>query len=60
MKGGMSHKHVVPLTISTAMIAYGALQQFYPLWGSWNWVIAGVVTFLVAGLWHDSMCKMGK
>ena len=56
---GMNHKHVFPLTIGVAMVVYGLLQQFYAAGGAWNWVITGVVTYLVAGLWHDKMCKMG-
>lgn len=56
---GMHHKHVVPLTVATAMVVYGLLQQFYAGGGAWNWVITGVATFLIAGIWHDKMCKMG-
>ncbi|MBI2542701.1 MAG: hypothetical protein HYW24_00740 [Candidatus Aenigmarchaeota archaeon] len=56
---GMHHKHVVPLTVATAMVVYGLLQQFYPAGGPWNWVITGVLVFLIAGMWHDKMCKMG-
>ena len=58
-KGVMYHKHVFPLTVGVALVTLGLLGQFYPAGGNWNWVITGVVTFLVAGLWHDKMCKMG-
>ncbi|MBI2545006.1 MAG: hypothetical protein HYW22_00185 [Candidatus Aenigmarchaeota archaeon] len=53
------HKHVAPLAIGTALVAYGLLQQFYQSWGPLNLVATGVLTFLIAGLWHDNMCKMG-
>ncbi len=56
---GMGHKHVFPLTVGVALATLGLLQQFSPTGGNWNLVITGVVTFLVAGLWHDKMCKMG-
>ncbi|MBI1979053.1 MAG: hypothetical protein HYS62_03275 [Candidatus Aenigmarchaeota archaeon] len=56
---GMNHKHVFPLTVGVALVTLGLLQQFYAAGGNWNWVITGVVTYLVAGLWHDKMCKMG-
>ena len=55
---GMHHKHVFPLTVAVAMIVYGLLG-YANLGASLNWIITGVVTFLVAGLWHDKFCKMG-
>jgi hypothetical protein len=55
---GMGHKHVVPLTVGVAMVVYGLLQ-YASLGGPLNWIITGVATFLIAGLWHDKMCKMG-
>lgn len=54
----MGHKHVVPLTVGTAMVVYGLLG-YASLGASLNWIITGVVTYPVAGLWHDKMCKMG-
>ena len=36
------------LAIAVAFIIVGLMTQFYPAWGGWNWVIAGVVAFLVA------------
>ncbi|MBS3055505.1 MAG: hypothetical protein J4452_03385 [Candidatus Aenigmarchaeota archaeon] len=34
--------------VTTAFIVVGLLTQLYPSWGGLNWVIAGVVAFLVA------------
>ena len=50
------HKHVVPLTIAVATIAYGALG-YAGLGPNLTWIATGVLTFLIAGLWHDKMCK---
>ena len=57
-KGVMGHKHVVPLTVGTAMVVYGLLG-YASLPAQLNWIVTGVATFLIAGLWHDKMCKMG-
>jgi hypothetical protein len=34
--------------IAVAFIVVGLLTQYQPVWGGWNWVIAGVVALLVA------------
>ncbi len=50
------HKHVVPLTVGTAMVVYGLLgYASFP--ASLNWIITGVATVLIAGLGHDAVCK---
>ena len=54
----MGHKHTFPLTVATAAIVYGVLG-YTSLDPRLNWILIGVVTYLVAGLWHDKMCKMG-
>ena len=55
---GPHHQHVVPLTVAVAMVVYG-LVGYSGLPANLNWIITGVATFLIAGLWHDKMCKMG-
>ncbi len=55
---GMNHKHVTPLTVAVAIIAFGALG-YSGLDPRINWILTGVITYLIAGLWHDKMCKMG-
>ena len=55
---GINHKHVTPLTVGIALAAIGALG-YSGLDTRLNLILAGVVTFLIAGLWHDKMCKMG-
>ncbi len=57
-KAVMHHKHTFPLTIAVAAISLGALG-YTSLDPRLNWILTGVITFLVAGLWHDKMCKMG-
>jgi len=54
----VGHKHTFPLTVATFAIVYGLLG-YMNLDVRLNWIITGVVTYLVAGLWHDKMCKMG-
>jgi hypothetical protein len=34
--------------VAVAFIVVGPLSQFQPTWGGYNWIIAGVVAFLVA------------
>jgi len=36
------------LAVAVAFIVVGLLTQYYSAWGGWNWVIAGVVAFLVS------------
>jgi len=36
------------VAVVVAFIVVGLLTQYYPTWGGWNWVIAGVVAFLVS------------
>ena len=33
--------------VATAFVVLGLLAQFYPSGAGWNWVIAGIVAFLV-------------
>ena len=54
----MGHKHTFPLTVAVATISYGALG-YAGLDPRIAWILTGVVTYLVAGWWHDKMCKMG-
>ncbi|MBI2547678.1 MAG: hypothetical protein HYW23_04550 [Candidatus Aenigmarchaeota archaeon] len=55
---GMYHKHVFPLTVAVAAIVYGALG-YAGLDARLVWILTGLVTFLIAGMWHDKMCKTG-
>ena len=36
------------LAIVVAFVVVGLLTEYQAAWGGWNWVIAGVVAFLVS------------